>query len=58
MRDIIITLFGSYNPLTDSNGAVLDGVASIDFAWIFGVIIFIIFLYCLLKILGGFINGR
>lgn len=58
MKQLLINLFGQYTPLTDSNGDIITSIAGIDFPWIFGILIFVILLFCLLKILGGFLNGK
>lgn len=58
MKQLMINLFGNYSPLTDSNGEIITTISGLDFPYIFGVIIFIIILFCLLKIVGGFLNGK
>lgn len=67
MKDLITSIFGSYEPVTyqsyivtdSTTGAyeianiVPDGVAGLDWNWISGLLIFCIFLFCVLRLLGG-----
>jgi hypothetical protein len=46
-ESLLETLFGPYTPYN------ADGVASVDWAWIADVVIFIVIIVCLFKILGG-----
>lgn len=48
MRDIIISLFGSYTPITGQTG-----IASIDFEWLTGTFLFALTLYCIFRLIGG-----
>jgi len=62
------SIFGEYQPKTYSvttylpDGSavtsveVVPGLAGLDFAWIAGVGLFALFLFCLLKLIGGFVK--
>lgn len=57
MRDIIVNLFGTYTPVTYTDGnnvaVIPDGFAGVDWSWLSGVLLFALTLYCVLRILGG-----
>lgn len=56
MKELIITLFGEYVPLMSTVGDIpqyVIGIAGLDFAWIAGVFLFSVVLYCLLRMIGG-----
>lgn len=57
MRDIIISLFGTYTPITYTDGnnvsIIPDGFSGVDWTWLAGVLLFALTLYCVLRILGG-----
>ena len=62
------SIFGEYQPKTYSvttyfpDGSsvtsveVVPGLAGLDYAWIAGVSLFALFLFCLLKLIGGFVK--
>ena len=70
MKDLIINLFGSYEPVTwtqyifttDVDGSVItesmdvvaSGASGLDWPWIMGVLLFAIVLYSLFRLLGVF----
>lgn len=70
MKDMIVSLFGSYTPVTyteyiyytaadgsvvqDFNEIVASGLAGVDWPWVMGVFLFAIVLYSLFRILGVF----
>lgn len=69
MKDLIVSLFGSYEPVmtqmavqTEIEGAltteyievVASGAAGLDWPWIMGVLLFAIVLWSLFRILGVF----
>lgn len=56
MRDLMITIFGSYLPNTDLNGEPLAGLAGVDWEYIAGVILFGITLYCVLRCIEAVIR--
>lgn len=58
MKTLLQNLFGVYTPLTNSNGDIIEGLAGIDYEYILGVLLFAIMLFCVLKILGGFIKNE
>lgn len=57
MRDIIISLFGTYTPVTytDVNdiAVIPDGLSGVDWPFVSGVLLFAITLYCVFRIVGG-----
>lgn len=57
MRDLILSLFGNYTPVTYTDGnnvaVIPDGLAGVDLVWFSGVLLFAITLYCVFRILGG-----
>lgn len=56
MKSIIISIFGVYEPIsyTVSDSTVIpSGLAGVDIAWCTGAVIFIVFMYCIFRILGG-----
>ena len=55
--DKIISIFGEYAPLTDSNGFVIDGIQGIDFTYIGTVVLFCIFVVFILRIMTIFFKG-
>lgn len=68
MADVIVSVFGEYHPKTQtvteisSDGTVVSytqyvpGLAGLDYHWIAGVTLFALFLFCLLKLIGGFVK--
>lgn len=58
MRDLIISLFGTYSPITytDAEGItyIPSGLAGVDIEYVLGVTGFFICLICLFKLLGVF----
>ena len=53
MRDLIVSLFGTYTPLVDPvTGNAVLGVAGCDWEWIAGVFLFGIVLFGFLRMLG------
>lgn len=65
MKDLIITLFGSYEPVmttvTDevlgSVQMVASGMAGVAWEWISGVVLFAIVLYSFLRLVGVLLRG-
>jgi len=56
MKEIIEELFGVYEPVLAENiegNPVNIGLGSVDFAWLAGVFLFGLCLYCLFRLLGG-----
>lgn len=58
MRDFIILILGEYQPNLSPEGTVLGGLYSLDFTWITGAVVFVIFVYSVLRIINSFINRR
>lgn len=60
MKDLIISIFGTYEPITYLNDlgetVYLQGVAGVDWAYVLGVLGFFVTLYCILRIIGGVIS--
>lgn len=55
MRDVIINLFGEYQPIIDeTTGAIASGMAGVDWAYVLGVLGFFIVLYSAFRLLGVF----
>lgn len=45
MRDLIISIFGIYTPVTDAAGTPLQGMAGVDWPYLAGVALFGLVLY-------------
>lgn len=58
MRDLIISILGEYQPTLSPNGEVLGGLYSLDFTWLVGAAVFVIFVYSVLRIINSLINRR
>ena len=64
MRDLIISIFGQYQPVMTSvelsdgtlTQVVASGAAGVDWVYIGGVLLFALTLYCVLRILGAVIS--
>lgn len=69
MKDLIISIFGTYEPVMskavaqstvdgitsyDIVDVVASGAAGVDWAWIAGVLLFALVLYSMFRILGVF----
>lgn len=68
MKEMILSLFGSYEPVTyteyfqiasedgtlvlDSFEVVASGLAGVDWPWVMGVLLFAIVLYSFFRLLG------
>lgn len=57
MKQLLTNLFGIYTPVTDQSGNVVSGMAGVDWPYVLGVCIFIVFLYCCLRIVGGLLTN-
>lgn len=59
IRDCLIAIMGEYAPLEyiDDEGIyrAYEGIASLDWSYIFACVILVVFLYCILRIVGGLI---
>ncbi len=68
LKALIVSIFGEYTPvmtttaITETVGnetttslvdTVAPGAAGVDYAWLAGVLLFAVLLFCLLKLLGG-----
>lgn len=68
LKALIVSIFGEYTPvmtttaITETVGnetttslvdTVAPGAAGVDYAWLAGVLLFTVLLFCLLKLLGG-----
>lgn len=62
MKSLIYELFGVYTPVTYTNDlgveVIPDGLAGVDFPYIFGCLLFAIAFYSLFRILGTFLRGK
>lgn len=60
MKDVIISLFGTYEPVSVTNalGEVeyLTGMAGVDWPYVLGALAFIVSVYCVLRIIGGVLS--
>lgn len=68
MRSVLVSIFGEYQPRTQSVSTYYDGqlmessveyvsgIAGMDMEWVAGVIVFTVLLYCLMKLLGGMVK--
>lgn len=57
MQDLIVSLFGEYNPITyvDVNDVSIipNGLAGVDWVYLTGVLLFALTLYCVFRCIGG-----
>lgn len=74
MRNLIIAIFGTYTPITETvyqllenpDGSsswvtvqrVVDGAAGVDWTYVLGVLGFFLILYCAFRILGGVLSAK
>lgn len=68
VRSVLVSIFGEYQPRTQSVSTYYDGqlmetsteyvpgIAGMDLEWIAGVVVFTVLLYCLMKLLGGMVK--
>lgn len=56
MRDLIVSIFGSYIPLVDASGSPVPGLAGVDWEYVAGIAVFCITLYCVLRIVEAVIR--
>ena len=52
MRDLIISIFGVYTPVTNAAGTPLQGMAGVDWPYLAGVALFGLVLYSFFRLLG------
>lgn len=66
IRNALNAVVGPYSPvyqdIYDSTGnfigmQVAPGMAGVDWPWVFSAILFIVFLYCFFRALGGVLRG-
>lgn len=61
MRDLMISLFGIYQPIqyvTSAGDTVIpSGAAGVDWIYISGIALFALFLYCVIRLIGGIANA-
>lgn len=60
MKDLIISIFGTYEPVTytqiigeEELVYIPDGFAGVDMPYVLGVLGFFLVLYCFLRLIGG-----
>ena len=59
IKTLLISIFGSYEPVSYLNGDVSvipSGASGVDWAWVSGVCLFGLTLYCLFRLLGGIVK--
>lgn len=71
LKALVLSIFGEYTPVTTTStiletvdgettttliDVVASGAAGVDYAWISGVFLFGILLFCLMKLLGGILK--
>lgn len=42
MKEVIISLLGEYTPRTFEDGTPIGGLASLDYEWIVGAVLFVV----------------
>ncbi len=52
MRELIISIFGAYTPVTDAAVTPLQGMAGVDWPYLAGVALFGLVLYSFFRLLG------
>lgn len=52
MRDLIVSIFGTYTPVSDASGIVPSGAAGVDWTFVGGIVLFAIVLLSFFKLLG------
>lgn len=64
MKDLILSLFGDYVPVTNSTVTadgvieeVVPGMAGVDWPWLMGVLLFAIVLYSFFRLVGVILRG-
>lgn len=68
MKDLIVSLFGSYEPVMTVEShlvgealeevpVVASGVAGVDWPWVMGVLLFAIVLYSFFRLVGVLLRG-
>lgn len=53
IKSLLIQLFGTYEPVTDTSGVIANGFAGVDWPFVFSCLIFCIVLFCVLRMIGG-----
>lgn len=60
MKSLIADLFGTYEPFTylDANDLEIipSGASGVDWVFISGVVLFAITLFCVFRLIGGFLK--
>lgn len=60
MKDLILSLFGPYEPVTmiqDGVEVVASGLAGVDWPWLMGACMFAIVLYSFFRLVGVILRG-
>ena len=60
MKDLVLTLFGVYEPVTklvDGVSIPVDGMAGVDWPWLIGALLFAICLYSFFRLVGVILRG-
>lgn len=59
-QQIITSILGNYQPITqtvDDVTTVVNGVAGVDWSYVLGGLLLIVFVWSVLRIVGGVISG-
>lgn len=61
MKDLMINLFGVYTPVqyvtTSGETIIPSGMAGVDWTFVLGIFLFGLFLFCVMRIIGGAISA-
>lgn len=52
LKQVLLDFLGSYEVQTG------DGIGSVDWPWVMSAILLIVFIYCLIRWLGGMLRGK
>lgn len=52
MKNLLIPLLGEYELQYTVDGKLVGGLAGLDYAWLFGALIFVVIIYSLFRLVG------
>lgn len=60
MKDVLLSIFGAYEPVTttaitatgEAVSVIASGMAGVDWPYVFGVLLFGLVLYCFFRLVG------
>lgn len=62
MKEMIIDILGQYTPVTYPDGSPMGGLASLDYEWLVGALLFagisLIVLKCISSVIISLLQGR